>query len=82
MGDKMRPMRQMGQIRPMGDCIFWALPISPIGRIGLISPILNALWGGYRFQYLWLRGRQKGKGKGQGKRGKERWGRREKLKSN
>ena len=33
----------------MGDCVFWALPISPIGRIGLISPILNALWVGIVF---------------------------------
>ena len=34
-------MRPMGQIRPMGIYIL-ALPISPIGRIGLITPISNA----------------------------------------
>ena len=34
-------MRPMGQIRPMGIYIL-ALPISLIGRIGLITPIFNA----------------------------------------
>ena len=53
---EMRQMRPMGQIRQMGDCAFGALPISSISPIGLISPILNALWVGYRFQYLWLWG--------------------------
>ena len=48
-------MRPMGQIRQMGDCVL-ALLISPIGRIGLISPILNAPTARYRFQYPWLRG--------------------------
>ena len=40
----------MGQIDKW-VIVFLALPISPIGRIGLISPIFNALWVGYRFQY-------------------------------